>query len=246
MYFSALVTLSCLVSLGTSQIITIQNSCLPAGGYTLCQNLWNIAGAVGSQNSTLMSSSTQTVSWATNYTWADGGNSVKSYANVESINAKGVQLSNISSAPTSWNWNSGSQSSGSQGDVAYDIWFGQASSGRPSTAGSSYEIMIWLSAIGGCGSNKNWEVFSFVSAGGDINSFNADLNAFFTYLVSEQGVAGTQYVQVIQAGTEAAPGSANFVTTSYSVSIASNSSSAVPSSSVLSSSHTSSSASAFF
>ncbi|KAJ7775930.1 endocellulase [Mycena maculata] len=241
MYFSALVTLSCLFSLGASQTITIQNDCLPAGGYTLCQNLWNIAAAVGSQNSTLMSSSTETVSWATNYTWADGGDSVKSYANVESLDAKGVQLSNISSAPTSWSWNFETQSSGTQGDVAYDIWFGQASSGRPSTTESSYEIMIWLSAIGGMqpigsqsttgidiaghtwnlwkGSNENWEVFSFGSAGGDINSFDVDLNAFFTYLVSEQGVAESQYVQVIQAGTEAAVGSATFVTTSYSVSI---------------------------
>ncbi|KAJ7470243.1 endocellulase [Mycena galericulata] len=241
MYFSALVTLSCLLSFGASQTITIQNDCIPAGGYTLCQNLWGASAGGGSQNSTLMSSSTQTVSWATNYIWADGSNTVKSYANVEAINAKGVQLANISSAPTSWSWNFGTQSSGNQGDVAYDIWFGQASSGRPSTAGSSYEIMIWLSTFGGMqpigsqiatgvaiaghtwnvwkGPNENWEVISFGSAAGDINSFNVDLNAFFKYLVSEQGVAGTQYVQVIQAGTEAVFGSASFFTNSYSVSI---------------------------
>ncbi|KAJ7456746.1 endocellulase [Mycena galericulata] len=241
MFFSALVTLSCIFSVGASQTITIQNDCLPAGGYTLCQNLWNTSGATGSQNSTLISSSTQTVSWFTYYTWADGPDSVKSYANVEAINAKGVQLSSISSAPTSWSWNFGTQYSGTQGNVAYDIWFGQASSGRPSTTGSSYEIMIWLSTLGGMqpigsqiatgvaiaghtwnlwkGPNENWEVISFSSAAGDINSFNVDLNAFFTYLVSEQGVAGTQYVQVIQAGTEAVLGSASFFTNSYSVSI---------------------------
>ncbi|KAJ7429857.1 endocellulase [Mycena galericulata] len=241
MYFSALVTLSCVFSLGASQTIIIQNDCLPAGGYTLCQNLWNTSGAVGSQNSTLMSLSTQAVSWSTNYTWTDGDDTVKSYANVEAINAKGVQLSNISSAPTSWSWNFGTQSSGTQGDVAYDIWFGQASPGRPATTDSSYEIMIWFSALGGMqpigsqiatgiviagytwnlwkGSNENWEVLSFGSAAGDINSFNDDLNAFFTYIVSEQGLAGTQYVQVIQAGIEAVLGSATFVTTSYNVAI---------------------------
>ena len=42
------------------------------------------------------------------------------------------------------------------------------------------------------GPNSNWEVFSFVSANGDITDFNADLKDFFDYLVQEQGVAGTQ------------------------------------------------------
>ncbi|KAJ7489701.1 endocellulase, partial [Mycena galericulata] len=259
MHLSALVTLSCVFSLGASQIITIQNLCMPAGGYTLCQNLWGESAGVGSQNSTLTSSSTQSVSWATSYTWANNPNNVKSYANVESLNAKGVQLSNIASAPTSWSWNYATQSSGVRADVAYDIWLGQGSSGRPASAASSYEIMIWLSEIGGMqptgsqittgisiagqtwnlwkacitpkllsfswltnsaqGPDTNWEVFSFVSAGRTLNSFSVDLNAFFTYLISEQGVAATQYLQVIQAGTEAVLGSANVVTSSYSVSI---------------------------
>ncbi|KAJ7441475.1 endocellulase, partial [Mycena galericulata] len=242
MHLSTLVTLSCVFSLGASQVITGQNLCLPAGGYTLCQNLWGESAGVGSQNSTLTSSSTQSVSWATSYTWANNPNNVKSYANVESLKAKGVQLSNIASAPTSWSWNYATQSSGVRADVAYDIWLGQGSSGRPASAASSYEIMIWLSEIGGYmeplegiyrtqfvvslrltnsaqGPDTNWEVFSFVSAGRTLNLFNVDLNAFFTYLISEQGVAATQYLQVIQAGTEAVLGSANVVTSSYSVSI---------------------------
>ena len=74
--------------------------------------------------------------------------------------------------------------------------------------------MIWLSGKGGIqpvgsqittginlaghnwnlwsGPNTNWQVFSFVSANGDITDFNADLKDFFDYLVQEQGVAGTQ------------------------------------------------------
>ena len=42
------------------------------------------------------------------------------------------------------------------------------------------------------GPNSNWEVFSFVSADGDLTSFSADLKDFFDYLVQSQGVAGTQ------------------------------------------------------
>ena len=74
--------------------------------------------------------------------------------------------------------------------------------------------MIWLSGRGGIqpvgsqiltniqvgghswnlwkGPNSNWEVFSFVSADGDLTSFSADLKDFFDYLVQSQGVAGTQ------------------------------------------------------
>ncbi|KAJ7496847.1 endocellulase [Mycena latifolia] len=241
MFLPALVTLSGLFSLGAAQTISGQFDCLPAGGFTLCQNLWGESAGVGSQKSTLMSSTAQTVSWATNYTWANGPNNVKSYANVESAASKGVQLANIASAPTSWAWNYATQSAGIRADVAYDIWFGKASSGNPATTASSYEIMIWLSGLGGIqpvgsqittgtvvanhtwnlwkGPNANWEVLSFVSAAGNLNSFDVDLNDFFTYLVAEQGVAATQYVQSIQAGTEAFVGTANLVTTSYSVSI---------------------------
>ncbi|KAJ7503036.1 endocellulase [Mycena galericulata] len=244
MHFSTLVTLSCLFGLGSAaQTISGQYDCLAAGGFTLCQNLWGESAGVGSQTSTLVSSSTQTVSWSTNYTWANGPNNVKSYANVQSTAAKGVQLANIASAPTSWQWNYATQSSGIRADVSYDIWFGKASSGSPATSASSYEIMIWLSGLGGIqpvgsqittatpiagytwnlwkGPNSNWEVFSFVSSTGNINSFDVDLNAFFTYLVQEQGVASTQYVQAIQSGTEAFVGTANLVIDSYSVSIVS-------------------------
>ncbi|KAJ7465789.1 concanavalin A-like lectin/glucanase domain-containing protein [Mycena galericulata] len=171
MHLSALVTLSCVFSLGASQIITVQNLCLPAGGYTLCQNLWGEAAGVGSQNSTLTSSSTQSVSWATSYTWANNPNNVKSFVEYR-ISADVLEL-----------------------ELCNPIFRSSSRCRGPDT---------------------NWEVFSFVSAGRTLNSFNVDLNAFFTYLISEQGVAATQYLQVIQAGTEAVLGSANVVTSSYS------------------------------
>ncbi|KAJ7270068.1 endocellulase [Mycena haematopus] len=242
MHFSTLALPVLLAGLSASaQTITGQYDCLPAGGFTLCQNLWGKSAGVGSQNSTLKSATTTSVAWVTNYTWANGPNNVKSYANVESTASKGVQLQNMASAPTSWNWSYATQSSGIRADVSYDIWFGKASSGSPATSASSYEIMIWLSGLGGIqpvgsqittgtavaghtwnlwkGPNANWEVFSFVSSTGNLNSFDVDLNAFFTYLVQEQGVAATQYVQSIQAGTEAFVGTANLVTSQYSVSI---------------------------
>ncbi|KAG6896172.1 hypothetical protein C0992_009866 [Termitomyces sp. T32_za158] len=69
------------------------------------------------------------------------------------------------------------------------------------------------------GPNTNWQVISFVSASGDITSFSADLKEFFNYLVANQGVAATQYVQAIQSGTEPFTGSAVLVTNNYSVSL---------------------------
>ncbi|KAF7351031.1 Xyloglucan-specific endo-beta-1,4-glucanase A [Mycena sanguinolenta] len=203
MHFSILALPALLSGLSASaQTITGQYDCLPAGGYTLCQNLWGKASGVGSQNSTLRTATTESVSWVTSYTWANGPNQVKSYANVISNAAKGVQLQNVASAPTSWDWTYASQSVGIRADVSYDIWFGKASSGSPATSASSYEIMIWLSGLGGIqpvgsqittgtvvanhtwnlwkGPNANWEVFSFVSAAGDLNSFDVDLNDFFS------------------------------------------------------------------
>jgi len=225
----------------SAQTITAQFDCLPAGAFRLCQNLWGAASGVGNENSTLVSASGNSVSWSTKYTWANGPNSVKAYPNVESTSAKGVQLQNIRSAPTTWNWRYDSQSSGLRADVAYDIWTGVPSSGNPASSASSFEIMIWLSGLGGIqpvgsqiqsgislaghtwnlwrGPNSNWQVLSFVSASGNINNFSADLNEFFRFLIANQGVASTQFVQSIQAGTEPFVGTASLVTSSYTVAI---------------------------
>ncbi|KAJ7287105.1 endocellulase [Mycena rebaudengoi] len=245
MHFLAVAVLACVSGLTSAQQLpTISGpfDCLPAGGYNLCQNLWGRAAGVGSQNSSLVSSSPQNVSWVTSYTWANGPNNVKSYANVESVAAKGVQLNKLTSAPAVWSWFYAAQSTGLRANVAYDIWLGRASSGRPATSASSFEIMIWLSGLGGIqpvgqqittetvigdntwniwkGPNANWQVISFVSARGDLNWFNEDLKVFLDYLVAEQGVPATQFVQSIQAGSEAFVGTATLVTERYIVSIA--------------------------
>jgi len=226
-------------TLAAAQTISGPTDCLPAGQFTLCQNLWGRNSGVGNQSSTLISASAG--AWSTKYMWANGPNSVKSYANLISNNAKGVQLQNIKSAPTTWVWNYQTQSSGIRADVAYDIWTGVPSSGNTASSASSFEIMIWLSGLGGIqpvglqiasgislaghtwnlwrGPNANWQVLSFVSASGDIRNFSADLNVFFKYIIANQGVAKTQFVQAIQAGTEPFTGTANLVTSSYSVSL---------------------------
>ncbi|KAI0345508.1 endocellulase [Trametopsis cervina] len=237
----SLVLVSLAATVCNAQTITGQYDCMPAGAFTLCQNLWGKSAGVGSQNSTLISASGNSVSWATNWTWANGPNNVKSYANVLHNSAKGMQLSAVKSAPTTWNWSYLSQSQGIRADVSYDIWFGKAQSGSPATSASSYEIMIWLSGLGGIqpvgsqilsglniaghtwnlwkGPNANWQVLSFVSASGDITNFNADLNAFFTYLVQSQGVASSQYIQAIQTGTEPFVGSADLLIRNFTVAV---------------------------
>jgi xyloglucan-specific endo-beta-1,4-glucanase len=58
-------------------------------------------------------------------------------------------LSDITSAPTAWNWEYVSESSGVRADVSYDIWFGPTPDGAQASSYSSYEIMIWLSGLGG-------------------------------------------------------------------------------------------------
>lgn len=222
------------------QTISGRLDCIPAGSYNLCQNLWGSASGVGSETSTLIKTSSSGVSWSTNYTWANNPNNVKSYPNLESTVAKGVQLQNIAAANTVWNWTYTTQSSGLRADVAYDVWTGVPSSGGPASTVSSYEIMIWLSGLGGIqpvgskvtsgislaghtwdlwkGPNSNWQVLSFVSTS-EIKNFNANLNEFFKYIVSKQGVPATQYIHSIQAGTEPFTGTANLLTNIYSVSI---------------------------
>ncbi|KAK0226347.1 endocellulase [Armillaria fumosa] len=216
MLSSSLLVLSALAAVASCQTLSGQYDCTTSGEYSLCQNLWGKSSGVGSQTSTLIN------------------------ANVLSATSKGKQLAAITHAPTTWNWTYLSESSGIRADVSYDIWFGVAPSGTAASTSSSYEIMIWLSGLGGIqpvgsqitsntavgghtwnvwrGPNTNWQVISFVATS-EIRDFNADLKDFFNYLVAQQGVPSTQYVQAIQSGTEPFTGSAQLMTTSYSVSL---------------------------
>ncbi|EJF57890.1 concanavalin A-like lectin/glucanase [Dichomitus squalens LYAD-421 SS1] len=251
---------------GASAQTTLQgpNDCTAAGAYTLCQNLWGADTGTGSQTTTLNSAGGSSVSWSTSYTWAGSPNNVKSYPNVYHNTAKGMQLQDIVSAPTSWQWYYQSASNDLAADVSYDIWTGVPQSGDPASLASSYEIMIWLSDRGGVGGignvvaqniqvgghtwnlkqgpNSNWDVFSFITAEGDITNFNSDLKDFFQYLIDNQGVAKTQYLQAIQTGTEPFTGTADLVISNFSVDVSTVDDSPTSSSSspISSSSHSSS------
>ncbi|KAG6382029.1 glycoside hydrolase family 12 protein [Boletus reticuloceps] len=240
--FLSFAFVTCLFALARGQTtLTGQYACLTQGNYELCNNQWGIADGAGNQSATLISTSGNDISWSTTWTWADNENDVKTYTNVESTTAKGMLLSDVTSAPTTWNWEYATESSGIRADVSYDIWIGTVPNGAQASSTSSYEIMIWLSGLGGIqpvgslqtsdvsiagytwnawkGPNGNWETISFVSQDGNINDFSADLNEFFTWLIDNEGVSSSLYLQAIESGTEPFTGSAELLTSSYSVSV---------------------------
>ena len=123
-------------------------------------------------------------------------------------------------------------------DVAYDMFLGTSP-----TASASYEVMVWLGALGGAGPisstgstpiatpkigsttfnlykgpNGAMTVFSFVAQNKTTTSYSGDLMAFFKYLETSQGVPSSQYLQSIGAGTEPFTGrNAKLTTSKYSV-----------------------------
>ena len=130
-----------------------------------------------------------------------------------------------------------------EANVAYDTFVG-----TNCTFGQAYEVMVWLGVYGTItpigpqiatttigntpfnlhgGKNGNITVYSFV-AQTNITSYSGDLYPFFQYLADPssppwtdvlQPIPGTDYLQSIQAGTEAFSGSnASLLTSGYTVS----------------------------
>ncbi|KAI1855694.1 hypothetical protein JX265_006098 [Neoarthrinium moseri] len=209
---------------------------LTTGGYVIYHNNWGASAASsGSQCTYFDSLNGNSVAWHTSWTWAGGSYNVKSYSNValENVNKK---LSAVSSIPSTWKW---SQTGNNLvADVAYDLWLAPTSGGT-----NAYEIMVWLAAYGGAGPisssgspiatvtiggnsyklfyglNGSTKVYSFV-ASSTITNFSGDLNLFFKYLTSSQGVPSSYYITSLQAGTEPFTGSnAVLTTTAYSISV---------------------------
>lgn len=159
---------------------------------------------------------------------------VKSYANVVTKISQ-VALSSIKSLPSTWNWSY----SGSNiiANVAYDLFTASTATGS-----AEYEIMIWLSALGGAGpisatgkpvatvtlAGNSWKlyngkngqmnVFSYV-AEKEVKNFNGDLKVFVDYLTGNQGMPKSQILQSVGAGTEPFSGNNAVLTVStYSMS----------------------------
>ncbi|KAK1982103.1 xyloglucan-specific endo-beta-1,4-glucanase A [Colletotrichum cereale] len=208
-----------------------------AGGLTIYHNNYGEKQATsGSQCTTFQSLDSGSVTWSTSWNWAGGKGQVKSFSNValENVNKP---LSAIKSIPSKWTW-SYTGSLEFVFDVAYDLWL------APSVgANNTYEIRIWLAAFGGVrpisttgkaidnpiiaatqwslysGSKGNTTVYTFVAPG--TQWFDGDLMDFFNHLTSKQGVANTDVVTSLQAGTEAFSGSnAVFTTSAYTISVA--------------------------
>jgi xyloglucan-specific endo-beta-1,4-glucanase len=76
------------------------------GTYTVYQDLWGESAATsGSQCTTVTSDSSDgTLVWSTSWSWAGGAYNVKSFANVVVKQTTGIQLSKITSIPTTWKW----------------------------------------------------------------------------------------------------------------------------------------------
>ncbi|KAG6008090.1 hypothetical protein E4U21_004971 [Claviceps maximensis] len=207
------------------------------GPYTITHNNWGVAKASGgSQCTTFDPVQGNSISWTSKWSWSGGPGDVKAYPWV-GLNNVNRRLSDVKSIPSRWSWSY----SGSNlvADVAYDLWLAPALG-----AANKYEIMVWLAALGGAapisttgrtpiatvqiagsawhlfkGPNGDTTVFSFVAAG-NINNFNGDLNLFFKYLTSSQGVPTSSVVTSLQAGTEPFTGqNAVFRSTVCSISI---------------------------
>ncbi|KAA8565621.1 hypothetical protein EYC84_009473 [Monilinia fructicola] len=224
-----------------------QYDSVATGAYTVYQNLWGKDQATsGSQCSTVESLNDANIAWSSSWSWQGASNQVKSYANVAlgSVTKTGVQVSSISSIPAVWKW--GYTGTSIVADVSWDIFTAATAGGT-----NQYEIMIWLAAIGGAGpisstgtpvstttisgyefelysgTNGDTTVYSFVATSQATN-FNGDLLDFLTYLNKNEGWSTSQYINVLEAGTEPFTGTnAVFSVSAYSVSISQGSSDVV-------------------
>lgn len=204
------------------------------GNYIVYQNLWGASAGTGSQCLSLNSVGSS-LAWDTTWSWSGGSSSVKSYDNI-AYSKLPVQLSTVTSIPTTWDWTI--TGSSIVADVSYDIMTSSSASGS-----NDYEIMIWLDALGGAGpisstgspvatptiDGYTWKLFSgpngattvysFVAETA-ITSFSSDLKAFFTYLNENEGFSLSQYLTVLESGTEPFTGSGvTLTTTKYSIAV---------------------------
>lgn len=99
-----------------------------AGDYTIYNNLWGKdAASSGSQCTEVLSSSGNTISWQTSWSWSGASSNVKSYANA-ALNFTAKKISSLSSVPFTWNWSY--TGSDIDADVAFDIWVSPTTSTR--------------------------------------------------------------------------------------------------------------------
>ncbi|KAL2837577.1 concanavalin A-like lectin/glucanase domain-containing protein [Aspergillus pseudoustus] len=207
---------------------------VPAGQFNVYNNLWGQGNGDG-EGCVGVDSASSPIAWHSTWTWAGGEGTVKSYQNAVPSNFTPMQVSGLSSIMTSWDWSY--EGTDLVANVAYDLFTASSADGA-----AEFEIMIWLTALGGAGpistsgspiaepaiGGSSWSlytgtnaattVYSFV-ASSPIEAYSGDLVEFLSYLVSDQGFSAQQYVQSIGAGTEPFTGSdAVFTTSGYTLS----------------------------
>jgi len=200
---------------------------IPAGVYTVYNNLWGASAATsGSQCIEVTSINGDVIAWETTWTWEGGPYNVKSYSNVAVTQGIPVQLSAISSIPTMWSWSL--TGNNLVCDVSYDSFLSSSSGGS-----NEFEVMIWLDNVnaGPLGSQigtysydgVNWSlskgsngvqtVYSFVAPSA-VNNFNTDIFPFYQHLVSIGAFSDSYYLTDLQSGTEPFTGSSAVLITS--------------------------------
>ncbi|GMF38740.1 unnamed protein product [Phytophthora lilii] len=199
---------------------TNSDSGVNAGVYSVYNNHWGEDTVSATQCTEVDSSEGTSIAWHTRYN-ATGGNPshYKSFA-AAALNFNSVQISSIKSIPTTINYNYTSDGD-MVSNVAYDMFTSWTPAGHPNN-----EVMVWLAAYGGAtpkstsgqpiktatlsgvefdlyqGYNQNFVVYTYV-AKQPVTSFKGDLKPFFNELPSNDP---TQYLQVLQAGTQAFQG----------------------------------------
>ncbi|KAJ4474350.1 glycoside hydrolase family 12 protein [Lentinula aciculospora] len=215
------------------------------GNFELFLDQWGLSDATsGSDCASITSVSGNTVAWTTTYDWV-GGTGIKSFTNIQLNAGINQQLSAISSIPSTWDWTI-STSGTIVADVAYDIFTSDTSGGsatneimiwlanfnagpisssynadgQPNPIASDISIagQSWNLYSGSNGANAVWSFLPSTS-GATITSFSGDINLFFNYLTTNEGLSTSQFLTTFQAGTEATSGSATLTTTNYSVTI---------------------------
>ncbi|GAA3571928.1 hypothetical protein GCM10022419_060990 [Nonomuraea rosea] len=215
------------------------------GKYWVNNNLWGQSSGTGTQCVWAGSTSGNTISWGTSWSWSGQSNQVKSYASSVlgwhwgwKLTNTGlpVQVSANRNVNTSWNYNVTLQGSNTM-NVAYDLWLHTIA--NPTWENNpTDEVMIWTYRAGGAGpvgtrqatvtiggttwdlyrGNIGWEVYSFVRTG-NTTSVSLNLRDFLNDLVSRGWLASSKYLTSVQAGTEVFIGTGRLDTTSYSTNV---------------------------
>ena len=221
---------------------------IDSASFRTFNDLWGMGSAsAGSKGCiTKTGESDGSVSFKSTWTFLGNPTSVKAYPNsVFKGDDKigGVLIKDLPAIQSTFDWKY--DGSNLDADVAYDLFMGSAAGYEmESSSGFTYEIMIWLAALGGAapigadkpavsvavpgcdtwnlysGSNGVQTVYSFVSPSKNMPSFDCDLTGFVKALITKGLVDGSKlYLKHIAAGTEPFTGSNAVFTATMTVKV---------------------------